>query len=247
LKKFAKFSICCGLSVCGLFVLEAQPKTAAVPFVGCESDGQSGPKPTPRGGSKAESTDKASAERLAYYSSGEGFGVLAPRGWYCFGAYGSNGQFLFVSPRPIARAPSWADWPGFTGDVVQLSWNYGGTSGRYVVAEVIARVFPAHRQFLTDLRHDPLQKDFHFGPFPTDALTYKSNSMVEYVAPPWKDGLGTVSPLKKNDTAIHGVAMLFGEAPDLLQLSMRLPAALSSLDTVIIQRVELDFARHAER
>jgi hypothetical protein len=75
-----------------------------------------------------------------------GLGVLAPRGWHCFSTYGSNGSNLFVSPVPIdGKALFSADWKGFMGDVVQLSVMDGGTSGRFEVAKVVARVFPAYK------------------------------------------------------------------------------------------------------
>src|SRR5580698_5306558 len=121
---------------------------AAVPFVGCKSDGQAGPVDAPSGTSKAVPSSAGAAQRLAYYKAASAFGTLAPRGWYCFGTYGSAGASLYVSPEPIARAALFsADWTGFTGPAIQISLSDGGTSGRFQVARMIARVFPAHRAF----------------------------------------------------------------------------------------------------
>jgi hypothetical protein len=45
--------------------------------------------------------DPSVARRLAYYESGVSRGVLAPRGWFCFGVYGSSGSAFLVTPEPI--------------------------------------------------------------------------------------------------------------------------------------------------
>src|SRR5271154_1292847 len=70
-----------------------------VPFVGCKSDGQTGPVEASEGESKVVPGDAKAAQQLAYYASQKEFGVLAPRGWYCFGTYGANGNTLYVSPQ----------------------------------------------------------------------------------------------------------------------------------------------------
>ena len=72
-----------------------------VPFVGCKSGGQVGPEPAPHGAGKTVRIDAGTAQKLAYYQAGNPPGVLAPRGWYCFGLYGSGGSTLLVSPEPI--------------------------------------------------------------------------------------------------------------------------------------------------
>src|SRR5579864_2187946 len=76
----------------------AGPK-ASVPFVGCPSDGQLGPGEAPRGeNSQVVAISPEIARRLAYYKADHGSGILAPRGWHCFGTYGSNGSNLYVTP-----------------------------------------------------------------------------------------------------------------------------------------------------
>jgi hypothetical protein len=74
-----------------------------VPFVGCEADGQVGAVAAPKKAEKVVKIDAGMAQRLAYYKAEYSPGVLAPRGWYCFGTYGSNGSSLFVSPQLIKR------------------------------------------------------------------------------------------------------------------------------------------------
>src|SRR5262245_1162119 len=71
-----------------------------VPFVGCKSDGQVGPLDAPDGVEQGVRVSAEAASKLAYYKS-ENLGVLAPRGWFCFGTYGSGGYGIFVAPTPI--------------------------------------------------------------------------------------------------------------------------------------------------
>lgn len=219
----------------------AQKPTATVPFVGCKSDGQMGPQDAPAGTSKSLPIGAKAAARLAYYQSQVGMGILAPRGWNCFGVYGSSGYALYVSPQPIVSDNLFSpDWGGFTGPAVELAGQVGGTSGRFGVARAIARVFPAHKAFADKVIHEGLEpaSSFPFGPFPKDKLVYRSPEIVEYLTPANTDGLGTNSNLKKNGNPIRGVAILVGQTPDLVQLAARLPRNLSRLETVMIQQVE---------
>lgn len=234
-----------------LFAATASPQAvgAQVPFVGCKSDGQVGPLKAPVGKSKTVLIDAKSAQQVAYYKAEDGFGVLAPRGWYCFSTYGSNGSNLYVSREPINAATLFSDkWKGFAGPVVQLSGEIGDTSGRFGVARTIARVFPDHKEFVTGVIKEEIEpaSSFPRGPYPKDKLTYKSNEVVEYETPPQTEGLGTASRLQKNPQSIRGVAILVGETPDLLQLAERLPADQADLSSAIIQRVEED-AKHPEQ
>ena len=227
--------------------MDAQREAAvSVPFVGCKSDGQLGPMEAPSGKTKSVPIGPQAAQQLAYYESAQGVGVLAPRGWYRFGTYGSGGNFLHLSSQPINSAIIFTDkWKGFNGLAIELGYTYGSTSGRFTVAEVIARVFPAYTAFVTTLRqgHDLLGSDFPSGPYPTDKLAYKSDRIVEYQTPPSTDGLGTQPWVKKNASPIDGVAMLIGETPDLVLLSVRLPSELTRLTPAIVGQLERDAPR----
>ena len=126
--------------------------TSSIPFVGCASDGQLGPRKAPHGKTKVLTLSPELASQLAYYQAQEGSGVLAPRGWRCFSTYGSNGGSLFVAPQLIDGKLMFSDkWKGFSGPVVQISDSFGGTSGRFEVASIIARVFPAHKAFVANV------------------------------------------------------------------------------------------------
>ena len=222
-----------------------QEVSSVVPFVGCKSDGQVGPLKAPTGKGKVVQTDTEKAQRLAYYKAEQGVGVLAPRGWFCFGTYGSNASNLYVSLQPMdAKTLFPTSGKGFTGPVVQMSVENGGTSGRFGVAQIIARVFPAHRAFVRRVIAEGIEpvSDFPFGPYPNDRLTYKNKETVEYETPAHADGLGTQSLLQKNDDPIRGVAILIGPDTDLLFLSVRLPHEMDDLIPTVIRQVEREGA-----
>jgi hypothetical protein len=218
-----------------------------VPFVGCESDGQVGPRDAPKGDPKSVAISTELASQLAFYKGEDGIGVLAPRGWHCFEAYGSNGSILLVAPDPIDSKLFFSDtWKGFTGPAIQLTGRAGGTSGRFDVAETIARVFPAHRAFVRRVIKEDIEpaSDFPYGPYPKDKLIYRSKEVVEFQTPPNSEGMGTHSRLRANNSPIEGVAVLLVPPADpdydLFELATRLPPALAHLAPVIIHQVEHD-------
>jgi len=236
-------------ATCVLPSLLAQSKTsgspqelsARVPFVGCESDGQGGPVQAPSGKSKLVRIAPDAANRLAYYKSEQGVAVLAPRGWFCFGTYGSNGAELYVSSQPINSSELFSpNWAGFVGPAIEIAWESGDTSGRLEVARIIARVFPIHKAFAERVMEEGIEPEdyIRFGPFPKDKLTYRSKEIVEYQTPAQTEGLGTNSRLKKNAIPISGVAILTGQTPDLVFLAVRLSADQNDLTPAIIREVE---------
>ena len=221
--------------------IAAKSPRATVPFVGCPSDGQIGPQEAPKGDPKTVQFSAAIARQLAYYKSAVGDGVLAPRGWYCFGLLGSSGSSFYVSPSPI-------DVSGFSGIAIERSFRYGDGSGRFEVARVMARVFPDYRTYVTNLvkEWEFDLRDYPFGPYPTDRVIYRNKNVVEYQTPAEAEGLGTESLVRKSSSPMDGVAILLenGEdAPNLLLLSLRLPASFATLAPVIIGQVERDAAQ----
>ena len=140
------------------------------------------------------------------------FGTLGPRGWNCFVTIGSNGWTLYIAPEPLdsAKLLEHRNWKGFTGPAIQLSGSDGGTSGRFEVAKVVARVFPAHRDYARSIIAEGFgpAADYPFGPFPSDHLTYKGKNLVEFTTPAHRNGLGTMSWLLPSDQPITGIALL---------------------------------------
>jgi len=187
---------------------------------------------------KAVAISRRAAGKLSYYTSAQGFGVFAPRGWHCLGLNGSSGYSLFVAPQRIeATDLSSLNNKVSDGPAVTVLRRFGDSSGRVQGAQVIARVFPAYQDFIDHLKtlFDVPATWFSYGPYATDRLTYKGNRIVEYETPAHTDGLGTqFSMLSKSDGPINGVVMLIGTTPDLVFLSMRLPADLFELRAAII-------------
>jgi len=219
----------------------AQAVTTQVPFVGCESDGQGGSADLPTGSAQTVVMATDVAKQLAYYKAANGTGGLGPTGWHCFGTYGSSGTTLYISPQPIADSDVMSgSWKGLTGPAIQISDEDGSTSGRFEIAAVIARVFPAHMAFTQSVIAEGIEpaSSFPTGPYPNDKLTYVSNEIVEFQTPANTDGLGTHSQLLKGNLPIQGVAILYGADTSLLQVSMELPANMSEVAGAIIKATE---------
>ncbi len=232
---------------------------ARVPFVGCPSDGQSGPVSAPKGADRMMPISASAAPKLAYYQAG--LGVLAPRDWYCFETYFSGGLNLFVAPQPIDGDDLLSEtWAGFSGPVVQISEIDGATSGRYDAARVVARVFPAQNSFVQSVIEEGTEaaSSFPSGPWPGDRLTYRNDRVLEYQTPAHSNGLGTYGygrSLEPNSDPIRGAAILqltkvrtlpgSSEseeqfAPNVLILKVRVPPAMADLTADIIRQFESD-------
>ena len=212
-----------------------------VPYVGCAQDGQTGPKPAPTGAPKAVQLDAATAGKLAYYVTSDGLGVLGPKGWSCFGTYGSDAMNLFVAPQPITFPQSGSI--SLTGPAIQVSSISGDTSGRFTVAAVVARVFPAHQAFAQSVINEGVEpaSSFPSGPVATDTITTKSPEWVEYQTPANTAGLGVEhSFLAASGDPISGVAILTDQTPDLLFAAVRLSPDLIGLAPAIVHQVEQD-------
>ena len=84
------------------------------------------------------------------------------------------------------------------------------------------------------------KENFPAGPYPSDKLTYKTPTLVEFATPAGKDGLGTADRLAKGPLPVVGLAKLVGPAdgPDLYLLSVRLPAAEADLAAAIVGAAE---------
>lgn len=193
----------------------AAASAASVPFVGCVS-----------------------------YQSGDGLGLLAPRGWYCQGASGSDGAVLFVGPRPIDRNSS--GWQGLDGPVIELRYLDADTSGANEIAQIVARIFPEYRAFAATILEGVDQRA-PSGPYPADIVTHPRHNVVEYTTPAQTEGLGNFdSWIGKTKLPIRGAAVLANYPPQsrkiasLSLLSARLPPGLSALIPTIVTQFELD-------
>lgn len=214
---------------------EAREKLVYVPFVGCPADGQTGYIPPPKSG-QSPSLPARLARQLAYYGYDNGPTVLAPRGWHCVGLYGSSGSSLIVTPeRHKADEFFHSERPAdVRGPAIQVSISYGGTSGRDEVAQGIARLFPAHRDFLRKV----IKLDREIGyalDLPkarrTDVIRRRTATFVRFTTPAKYEGEGTHSRLLAGNLPIDGIRQLFDfqDGPDLLGVDVRLPASQAHL------------------
>lgn len=117
---------------------------------------------------------------------------------------------------------------GATGPAVALAHRYGGTSGRFAVAELISRNFPRFLPFANRVRKmDPdLAITFPKSPFKDDQLTYRSDRVLEFRTRALRQGLGTLEgDIAPNSSPVDGVAMILGPADqvDAEIVSIRLP------------------------
>jgi len=213
-----------------LALAAAAPAHGNVAFVGCPSDGQTGPRPAPRRG-VVPHVPRAFASRLAYYASGD-LGVLAPRGWHCFGLYGSNGSVLIVTPQ-VVRDPLSAT--RLRGPAVQIGESLGATSGRFEVARVIAQAFPARLDFARRVAAEGIGDPLPNGPVATDRIVPLRPTVVAYTTPAGRAGLGTDSRLAPDDRRIDGLAVLDPNGDmNLVKLDVRLPAGQAALARAIL-------------
>jgi hypothetical protein len=224
-----------------------QSSLASVPFVGCrETWGNlsgwvvlDAPEKTRRHVFIPEEI----ATRLAYYETWNEYGVLAPRGWYCY-LWGSNsGGRLIVSPSPVS-SDSWRK-DGLSGQVVSLHTVFGGGSGRFTVADMILRVFPNYKELTQRAVTEPgwdWDFDWPNGPYPHDRLVYRNPLVVEYETPANTEGLGlNHSALRKNERPVKGVVILHPTGDIYTtHLAARLESVDDDLIPYIIQLVESD-------
>jgi hypothetical protein len=176
-------------------------------------------------------------DKLAYYSSGD-LGVLGPRGWHCFGLYGSNGSVLIVTPEPHG-ADLFDPNSELNGPAIQLSFSNGDTSGRFEVAQVAARLFPVEKPYVERVIRENIEPGTEFprGPFPGDRIRRLSPVEVEFQTPAHADGMGTRSRLAKNGDPISGFAKMTKDN-NLVLLVTRLPPPLRYLTSAIVRTTE---------
>jgi hypothetical protein len=213
-------------------------------MIGCKTDGQQGPQPAPANGVIPLAVTADEASLLTYYYTND-LGVLATRGWHCVGLEGSNGSILFATPTQIDLKKYFSGaWRGIDGDGIQMTVALSGTSGRFEVAKLAARIFPEQRKFVRGVMAEENQKasDYPLGPYKADTMKRPRKDLVEFVTPPHRQGLGTQTYFLANTKPIHGFAAL--EDPDgnmdTVMLSLRFPDSLKALEPVVIRQAERD-------
>jgi hypothetical protein len=88
--------------------------------------------------------------------------------------------------------------------------SFGGTSGRFVVAEVSARLFPdVMANFISRVKEEGFPSpDFSkIRPYPDDQYTYVNPRLLEFLTPAHHDGIGT-GVLEPSAAPVRGVVGL---------------------------------------
>ncbi|HKX91338.1 MAG TPA: hypothetical protein VJM15_02800 [Sphingomicrobium sp.] len=214
----------------------ARERLVQVPFVGCPSDGQTGPLPAPTATRNAPRLPSAQARQLAYYVSESGPAVLAPRGWHCFGLYGSNGSILVVAPRRLRAEELFGHRVRFRGPAIVASFSDGQTSGRFSVWSAIARYFPQFRH-LIDRQDwaDIMDGSLPSGPFVHDRIVSRTARSIRLVTPAWREGQGTTGYLAKGNLPVHSMLHLMGSGAETGLLTI--DARLSRPQQVLVQAI----------
>ena len=146
---------------------------------------------------------------------------------------------------PVLVTPTAIDTTQFSpaqllGPAVELGIQYGGTSGRFAVAEYGARLFPALlTDFIARVKSENLVPDSEFDPrqFAHDSVTPLGHSVAAFTTPPGEHGLGTAELLAPSTTPIQGVAVLEPDSmePDLTILRVRLDVGEEKVEALILQ------------
>lgn len=223
--------------------IDAVLASESIPVIGCPSDGQAGPFDPPANSVASLEADPKIARQLAYYQAAESVGVLAPRGWQCFGVYGFSGNILIVAPTRIDSSN--LSEPKVPGPGVAMTVIFGGTSGRLEVARYAARFFPervpsfvsaANREIdeleMPELRASPS--------FATDTYRCVALSIVRFETPGSHAGVGTTGPLVKSTDSVSGLIALTvtDDGPDLSILRVRLSPQQRALTDAILRTMQ---------
>src|SRR5208282_4412796 len=165
--------------------------------------------------------------------------LRVPQRRRCFGLYGSDADILFVTPDPHGFDDLRADAPKLQGPVVVIARHSGETTGRFEVAAVAARLFPAARHFVRKVIAENIvaASHFHFAPYKTDTVRRLSSTVAEFVTPPNREGLGTSGRIAANDQPVAGVAIwLPDQGNDLVMTLVRLdPHLRREVRTILTQ------------
>jgi hypothetical protein len=224
-----------GLAASALAAPASGAALKPAPLVACASDGQMGLTAPPKRKIATPRLSAGEAQRLAYYASAD-LGVLAPRGWHCFGLSGSNGSILIVTPE---RHGSELLDPKISikGPAVEFIARDGETSGRFDVADAAADLFPAAKDFVRQVAAEGLEPLKPWKPAASDRITSRSADRVEFVTAADREGLGTLGRLAPSRDPIGGAILL---EPDdgmgLLVLHVRLAPKDSQVASTIVEQ-----------
>lgn len=181
-----------------------------VPFVGCPSDGQTGPIPAPTGAARTVHLSSKLPGSIAFYQGEGDGGVFAPAGWHCLALYGSSGVALIVSANALPKSgvPSNSS---IHAPVITLSTFDSETSGRFDVARLGSMLFPdLTKDFVKSVEDEGIfsKDDIELPKYPKDDLTHLSTTLVRFETPANTKGLGTEGYANISQAPITGLVSL---------------------------------------
>jgi hypothetical protein len=223
-----------------------------VPFVGCPGDVQL-MQDFPAFDGRPVSVDVGlkAAQNLAFYGAnpGEGIvGVLAPRGWSCYWSDTSGGFQLLVDPDAKTSLFSLGNTQIYG---VWLNTYYGGTSGRFAVADFVKTYFPSLDSYVSDTLDEEKQQtaDMPAGvvsndktptpdngiPYPRDIILDKGSSTLDFMTPGGSEGLGKLG-FVSSAMPIYGILDIDVNEDHLAPIfAVRLPENLDYLRPSILK------------
>ncbi len=206
-----------------------------IPAVPCPAGGQAGREAPPRLPISIRlSLPPGLGRTIAYYQSPWGNGLLGPKGWTCIESGGSSNSTFYIAP----PGTTFQSLDTYRGPIVVRQTLYGGTSGRFDVARVSARVFALVNDFVDRVEAERREEGESVSepkdPWPSDTLHYLSPSALAFRTEPNTEGLGTLN-MPQSGLPVSGIAFLSGDtdAPDLTVLAVRLPPAEMPLYSAI--------------
>lgn len=197
--------LCAVIAAFGITAVHADNELR-VPSVGCPADGQLGPLAPPSVSAQVIHPTTALPGPVAYYKGAQGVGVFAPAGWHCFVVYGSAAVTTMVTQKPILSSLS--NLSPLNAPAITLTIFDGGTGGRFDVASYCFMLFPdLSREFVKQVEAEKFvsKKDIERSKYPDDKLKYINESLVEFMTPANKRGLGTQGYINMGDTPVSGL------------------------------------------
>ncbi len=190
----------------------AVAEATSIPVAGCTEHTMAADTPAPPAASITLEIPPVIAAHLSLYY-GLNLFALAPRGWRCDVTQGADGSYLIAQPElgrgPLGPAVYIENFPQDQNGWAMIA-AYGGT----YFPKMVPNVSDAVKQ-LNEQGSNTTLTQFLAPKYPDDQIKYLDNSVLTYMTPPGKRGLGTIIG--------NGLPSDFRNDPNASQLVSRLP------------------------
>ena len=223
-------------------VSDAPKNLVSVPYIGCATSSMTGERTAAPQGSEAWLLmDAGTAQQLAYYTSDDATVIIGPRDWSCQASLGSAGSRLSASPVGDVPASSDEETDTRIADGVYWAFSTGQTSGRFAVADAIARFFPERHSYVRSVVAEGLVplSSFPNGPGEGVSIVRKSSDYVVYRETATSDQEGDAWGL----IMLHGVqtgdCLQSFDACDVEEFVVKLPRSYGNLGPQLLRQYQL--------